>query len=161
MKYELKDIEIAQALLKRPGFMMRRGFYETRNFFEKACDNLNLTSQQYDVLFILSFVDQMTQANIGKLLDLDKSTTALVIKKLESKGLVERRTPKNDTRQRMVRLTTLGKEVYDEALIAAKGSQVRIRNILGADDYQTFLGLLARLVKGLDEEQQSSEDTWA
>ena len=160
MRYELQEIEIVQALLKRPGFMMRRGFYETRNFFEKACQDLGLTAQQYDVLFILSFVNHMPQSNIGRLLDLDKSTTALVVNKLEKRGFLERRVMPNDTRQRLVRLTPDGVAAFDEALVAAKGSQQRIKKILGEDDYEQLLSLLARVVKGMDKETNPPEELW-
>ncbi|WP_286239447.1 MarR family winged helix-turn-helix transcriptional regulator [Neptuniibacter halophilus] len=160
MRYELQEVEIVQALLKRPGFMMRRGFYETRNFFEKACEKTGLTAQQYDVLFILSFVDHMPQSNIGRLLDLDKSTTGLVIKKLIAKGYIERKTMPSDTRQRLVRLTAEGRSAFAEALLAAKGSQERIINILGEEDYEQLLALLAKVVRGMDRETNPPEEEW-
>lgn len=161
MRYELKDIEIVQALLKRPGFMMRRGFYETRDFFEKDCAELGITAQQYDVLFILSYVDHMSQSNIGRLLDTDKSTTGLVIKKLVDKKFVERRTMPSDTRQLLVRLTAKGQDAFIQAKVAAISSQERILKILGDEGYQQLLDLLASLIRGMDKEANTPAAEWS
>lgn len=144
------DDFIIEQLLKRPGFMMRRGFHEVRNYFENACSDIGLTAQQYDVLFVLSFAPHMPQTRIGQLLTLDKSTTALVVKKLEQKGYLERKTHARDTRQRLVRLTVAGRDVFARAQEAARGSQTVVRDVLGDRDYDEFLRLLGKLVNGLD-----------
>ena len=84
----------------------------------------------------------------------------MIVKKLIDKGFAERRTMPSDTRQRLVRLTPEGKEAYAQALIAAKGSQERIQKILGDDDYEQLLKLLAAVVRGMDKETNPPEDEW-
>ncbi|HCP55425.1 MULTISPECIES: MarR family winged helix-turn-helix transcriptional regulator [Pseudomonas] len=151
---------IIQQLLTRPGFMMRRGFHEVRNYFETACSETGLTAQQYDVLYVLSFVPHMLQTSIGHFLTLDKSTTALVIKKLETKGHIERKTLASDSRQRVVRLTAQGHEVLEQAADAAQGSQQVVKDILGDRDYRQLLKLLAKLVNALDYQRNLAADPW-
>ncbi len=157
---ESSDEFIIQQLLKRPGFMMRRGFHEVRNYFETACAETGLTSQQYDVLFVLSFVSHMPQTRLGQLLNFDKSTTTLIVRKLEEKGYLERKTLSSDTRQRLVRLTPEGRKVFDRSQDAARGSQKVVRDILGEEDYAQLLQLLARLVNGLDYHRSLPGNLW-
>lgn len=66
----------------------------------------------------------------------------------------------SDTRQRLVRLTHAGRDTFNQAKEAARGSQERIVKILGEDDYNRLLDLLEAVVRGMDRETNPPEQEW-
>jgi DNA-binding MarR family transcriptional regulator len=76
---------------------------------------LDLTFPQYMVLVRLWEKDRVSVAGVGRELDLDSGTLTPLLKRLEAKGLIERRRSTADERVTLVTLTACGRELKAEA----------------------------------------------
>jgi DNA-binding MarR family transcriptional regulator len=71
-------------------------------------DELNLTYLQYIVLMVLWEESSLNVKELGQRLGLDSGTLTPLLKRLESKGLVDRRRSETDERARIITITAEG-----------------------------------------------------
>ena len=100
-----------ELLWARPGFLVRRLHQIHVTMFFEECKSSNLTPVQYGILTVLKVLPDLDQTSLGQEVGLDRSTTADVVRRLEERGLVERRADETDKRARRVRLTKEGRAV--------------------------------------------------
>jgi len=79
--------------------------------YKPLLDRLGVTYPQYLVLLVLWGEDDQTVSGIGQQLYLESSTLTPLLKRLESRGLLERSRDPSDERQVRVRLTSAGKKL--------------------------------------------------
>lgn len=77
---------------------------------------LGLTYTQYITLMALWEHRMLSVKDMGKLLHLDSGTLTPVLKKLEEKGLVNRRRSREDERSLIVSLTEKGEALREQAV---------------------------------------------
>ena len=80
-----------EALYRRPGFLLRRAHQIAVSIFMDEAAEAGVTTTQYGVLVILRHCEGLDQIGVSKKVGLDRSTTGLVIKKLEDAGLIVRK----------------------------------------------------------------------
>lgn len=94
-------------------------------FYKPRLDALELTYPQYLALLVLWERDDITVKALGEKLFLDSGTITPLIKRLETRGLVQRRRDKSDERQVRITLTEDGRAMKQAAkevpLAIAKG----------------------------------------
>jgi len=88
---------------------------ETIKLYKPFLDELNLTYTQYITLLVLWEEGSLTVKELGKRLYLDSGTLTPLLKKLEEKGLVDRRRSIADERNLIVSITDAGMELRDRA----------------------------------------------
>lgn len=137
-------------LYQRPGFLLRRALQISSALFMEETAPLNITTTQFGMLMILSVREPIDQVGIAKLLKLDRSTTGLVVRNLEERGLIERVTDPDDRRRRVLRLTDAGLKMLAALEGPAKAVHGRGLSIFTAEEAQTFVSLLTRFVNGHD-----------
>ncbi len=69
-----------------------------------------ITSVQYSILVTLERLGEASQRVLCDEIDLDRSTIATLVARMERKGLIERRRAADDARRNTVTLTSLGLE---------------------------------------------------
>ena len=80
-----------------------------RAAIEAQIEKLGIHRSQHFVLMSLSHKDgELTQTEIANLLDISPAAVTVTLKKLEKSGLIERQTPDNDARTKIIRLTEAG-----------------------------------------------------
>jgi len=84
-------------------------------FYKPRLDALELTYPQYLVFLVLWERDDLTVKALGDKLFLDSGTITPLIKRLEARGLVERRRDEDDERQVRIRLTSAGRALKGKA----------------------------------------------
>jgi DNA-binding MarR family transcriptional regulator len=142
------EIDPAKELLfARPGFLVRRLHQIHVAMFLEELKSDNITPVQYGLMTALSVLPGLDQTALGQEVGLDRTTTADVVKRLEERGLVERRTNPSDRRTRHVHLTAAG-----ERLVAALHSdmtraQQRLLEPLREAEKTMLMDLLRRLVE--------------
>jgi DNA-binding MarR family transcriptional regulator len=72
-----------------------------------------VSSVQYSVLAILDRLGQASQRELCDEVDLDRSTVADLVMRMERRGLIERERDPGDSRRKNVRLTPAGKAERD------------------------------------------------
>ena len=95
-------------LYRRPGFMIRRMQQISVSIFIEETGKLKVTNRQWGILFVLSHRPGINQISVANLLGLDRSTTGMVLEKLEKDGLVVRAVDPGDRRRHNLQLTQSG-----------------------------------------------------
>lgn len=150
--------EAVERLWQRPGFLLRRCLQQTSGVFEQSCAEIGLTTRQYDYLFMLAMVGQISQGELGRILGMDPATNTLVIKILERKQWIERTTVADDTRKRTVRITDDGRAVFLAAKKAAEASIKSIHEALDDAEYDQLLLLLRKVVQAGTPAAEAASD---
>lgn len=83
----------------------------TAKLSEKGLENF--ATSHGNILFQLSRVDHMTLSELTAAINRDKSTTTVLVRKLENAGLVELKSSSTDGRSKLISLTAKGRE-YNE-----------------------------------------------
>ena len=102
------------SLYARPGFRLRRAHQIALSVFAAECRAMEVTTTQYGILVALRNRPGVDQIGLAQLLGLDRSTTGMVVRLLEGRGLLVRRGDRQDRRRRILSLTPEG-----DALLAA------------------------------------------
>ena len=89
---------------------------ETIKLYKPFLDELNLTYTQYITLLVLWDEGSLTVKELGKRLYLDSGTLTPLLKKLEEKGLVDRKRSTADERNLIVSITPEGMELRSRAV---------------------------------------------
>lgn len=82
--------------------------YLTKKLAEQGFEEF--ASSHGNILFQLSKQPQISMSELAKLINRDKSTTTVLVRKLETKGYIAVKQDKNDKRSRTVSLTEEGKK---------------------------------------------------
>lgn len=84
--------------------------------YKPFLDKFDLTYTQYITMMALWENESMNVRELGLVLFLDSGTLTPVLKKLESKGYIERKRSKEDERNLIVTVTEKGWKLREEAL---------------------------------------------
>src|SRR6476659_2410885 len=90
-------------LYRRPGFMIRRAHQIAVSMFLEETGELGITNRQYGIMLVLRHRPGIDQITVAKLLGLDRSTTGMVLTKLEEAGLIGRDVGLTDKRRHTIK----------------------------------------------------------
>jgi len=141
------EAAVVRALHERPGFLLRRAHQIASALFMEETSDLGVTSTQFGMLTVLDACQPIDQINAARLLRLDRSTTGLVVRNLEERGLIERVLDPEDRRRRLLRITDGGREMLRTLQQRGAVSQRRALSVLNGEEARTFLALLAKFVE--------------
>ena len=139
------------ALYRRPGFMLRRAHQIAVSLFLEETGELRITTTQFGILHLLKHSPGLDQISVAKLLGLDRSTTGMVLSKLEQAGLIGRSVGAHDRRQRLLALTPTGERMLTR--LKAPADRV-IRRQLAAftpRERVRFLDMLEKFTRTFNE----------
>lgn len=146
-----------QELYRRPGFMIRRCHQIAVATFADECRELDLTTTQYGILYVLSRHPGIDQISLARLLGLDRSTTGMVVGRLEERELLRRATDPSDKRKRLLELTPAGEKLLARALPVVRRAQERLFAPFDAQERELLVALLDRVID-LDDTGGEAED---
>jgi MarR family transcriptional regulator, lower aerobic nicotinate degradation pathway regulator len=146
-----------QSLYKRPGFLIRRANQIAVSIFLDEMDKAvpGLTSTQYGALVVLSAQGAITQTQLARLVGIDRSTTALVVGKLEENGFIRRTASPNDKRRKMVTLTDDGRSILAAVAEPAELARQRLLSALSRKEGETLIKVLEKLVSRFNDETRA------
>lgn len=142
-------------LYRRPGFLLRRAHQISAALFLEETAGLNLTTTQYGTMVVLRACGSLDQIGIATLVGIDRSTTALVVGKLEEGGYVERRDDAVDKRRKIITLSPAGHAVLEQVAEPAQRARERALQPFSARDAAKFLALLEHFVGVFNEETRA------
>lgn len=135
-----------QELYRRPGFMIRRCHQIAVATFADECREFDLTTTQYGILYVLSKHRGIDQISLARLLGLDRSTTGMVVARLEERLLLRRAVDPADKRKRSLELTPAGEKLLARAQPVVRRAQERLFAPFTAEERETLIALLDRLI---------------
>lgn len=128
-----------------PGNLLRRCHQISVAIFLRQCQALGLTQLQYIILSALEEKGTLEQRRLGNLTALDRNTTAVVLKKLEQRGLVSRRRNERDRRAMLVTLTEAGRALRQQAEAGAVATQRELTAPLSESERELLCSLLKKI----------------
>jgi DNA-binding MarR family transcriptional regulator len=138
-------------LYHRPGFMIRRVHQIAVSLFMEETGPLKVTNRQYGILFVIRHRPDIDQISVANLLGLDRSTTGMVLNKLEQDGLISRSVEAADRRRHSVHLTRSGEYMLDKLAVPASRAQTRVLSVFTRREQALFLALLEKLISEFNE----------
>ena len=142
-------------LYRRPGFLLRRAHQISVALFLDEAAGLGLTTTQYGTMVVLRARESLDQVGIATLVGIDRSTTALVVSKLEEAGYIERRDDEIDKRRKIITLSKAGHAMLDRVAQPAQRARERALEAFSAKDAAKFLSLLERFVDVFNEQTRA------
>jgi DNA-binding MarR family transcriptional regulator len=128
-----------------------------RRFFQictaAAADALSEAGLSPLEFAILAYINKrvgepdIDQTSLAARLGIDRNTTSLLVERLETEGLLERRVNGNDRRARLLRLTSKGDKLHVTLSPRAVASQQRLLRVLTPSERETLLDLLVRVIE--------------
>lgn len=142
------EIDPAKELLfARPGFLVRRLHQIHVAMFMEEFKSQNITPVQYGLMTAVAALPGLDQTALGQEVGLDRTTTADVVKRLEERGLLERRPNPSDRRTRHVQLTDEGQALVAELHVNMSRAQERMLEPLRPAEKAILMDLMRRLVE--------------
>ncbi|AUL98203.1 MarR family winged helix-turn-helix transcriptional regulator [Vibrio vulnificus] len=116
--------------------------------YRPLLDALDLTYSQYLVLLVLWQQNGINVKDLGAKLHLDSGTLTPLLKRLEAKGIVERRRGQTDERVRELFLTEAGRALKQQAHPVPQNMLCRID--LSIDELVTLKSLCEKVLEKLN-----------
>lgn len=133
-----------QVLYTRPGHLARRITQRATRLFLMHCPEV--TPRQFGALLILEKAEDLDQKRLAELLYVDQTNIAMIIRGLEKKGLVQRRTAPSDRRRRVVSLTSRGRSTMKSIKRKARRVDEELLQPLNQRERRQLISLLEKLV---------------
>ncbi|SHH31949.1 MarR family winged helix-turn-helix transcriptional regulator [Thermosipho atlanticus] len=115
-----------------------------------ALENDNVHPGQVPMLFIISSNPGISQNEIAKRMHITSSTVAIMLRRMEKHGLVERKQNEQDRRELKVYLTEKAKKLVEKLFEKMKNFEsLSLRNF-SKDEIETFENLLRKMLKNLE-----------
>lgn len=117
----------------------------------------DLTPRQLAVLVTVAQNEGLSQTGLVDRTGIDRSTLADIVRRLQKKGLIQRRRTKEDARAYAVKLTDEGKRVLRTAEPIARRVDERILDALPSKQREMFIDELQSIVAALQKMSVASQ----
>lgn len=104
-----------------------------------------ITEQQWRVLRVLAEYGPLDASTLADRASLLVPSLTRIVQSMRQRGLVSQAQHATDRRRQVIALTPAGQQIIDDHSPAAAGIAERYRQMLGTEDYERLLDLLARL----------------
>lgn len=132
-------------LEKQVGHLLRRAHQRHTSIFQKRIGDRSLTPVQFAALVKLNVLGEVSQNQLGRNTAMDASTMQGVIKRLASRGLIERKADPNDRRRLLLSLSEEGKKVLELAIPSGRIITNSTLSPLSDDEQKTLIALLKKI----------------
>lgn len=144
-------------LFDRPGFLARRVHQIHGSLFAEICGSFGVTPVQYSVLSALAECGTADQTTLARIVALDRTTTTGALKRLESRGFVQRFTSAEDRRSQSCRMTVAGRGLLARMEASARRAHEATVEMLSEKERAQLITLLKKIVAAHDERRQSPD----
>ena len=138
-------------LYRRPGFLIRRAHQIAVSLFLEETGELGITTTQFGILHLLKHQPGLDQISVAKFLGLDRSTTGMVLKTLETAGFVGRTVGENDRRRRKLALTPAGEKMLLRLKAPAQRVMQRQLSAFAPHERKRFIAMLEQFTRTFNE----------
>ena len=108
-------------------------------------------SSHGNILFQLSVNEKMTMGELAERINRDKSTTTVLVRKLEAEGFLTGSPDPSDKRSRIIFLTTKGKQFNKTAKALSEELLITFYKDFTDEEKSTFLRLLLKIQNNFKE----------
>jgi DNA-binding MarR family transcriptional regulator len=126
--------------------LLHRAGQRADELFAESIGKSDLTPRQYAVLKAVADTEEPSQTTLVEQTGIDRSTLADIVRRLVERKLLQRKRTKHDARMYAVRLTAGGQSALRGAEPAARKTDDRLLAGLSAQERDSFVKLLSRIV---------------
>jgi DNA-binding MarR family transcriptional regulator len=148
IKHLLPELDIDSPERRRLPVLLRRAWYGLNQAFRRRIAHLQITPDQFTVLRTLLEHDGITQRELTHLISSDPNTVASLLERMETAGLLERKTHEKDRRANRLKVQGSGKAKYAAAREIAIELQKQVLRVLPEHKREEFLHDLALVADG-------------
>ncbi len=134
------------AVYTAPGYLFRRMQQIAVSIFVEECRAFDLTPVQYAALIAIHTHPGIDATRLSAVIAFDRSTLGNVIERLQTKGLIERKSDSDDKRVKLLTITRQGASLLREIMPVVDRAQARMLQPLKPADRKMLMALLAQLV---------------
>ena len=129
--------------------------------FPEELIRLKLSLSVFELLALMMSekYQAVTMSSLAQGMSVPMSTATGIVDRLVKKGLLERGRSEEDRRVVTVSLTESGKEVIEDLKGQLYFNLDRVRAILTAEEFETALDLLRKLILGFQKEKHTPAET--
>lgn len=150
MKHDAEDDRMSSAL-----HLLHRAGQCADEIFAVSVGQAGLTPRQFAVMTAIANSEEPSQTTLVERTGIDRSTMADIVRRLTSRGLVQRRRTRRDARRYAVRLTDKGEGALRLAEPAARSTDEKLLAALPPTQRDMFLRSLSRIVLAVEPETVS------
>jgi len=121
-------------------------------------NNVDLTPEQFLLLDLLWNMGSMSQQKLADTMEKDKNSITSLVDALEKKGLVKRRTDKNDRRSNLLILTPKAKEMKDPTKEKGISMLDAIIDGIPEEELRSMLATLNKLCDRMTQKDSQETD---
>ena len=132
-------------------WLLHRAAQRMRSATGEQAKKHGIQLRDYIVLSALGKTPNLTQAELGKTLGLDKTTLMSQLDRLERVGLVVRRSDPRDRRARIPEITESGNTLRAKVASACDSVEAAVLNSFSPDDVQVFRRMLFEIIGDSDD----------
>ncbi len=145
----MKRDSTSDRLQRSPIHLLHRAGQCAGDIFHAEMLHGELTPRQFAVLYTVANNAGLSQTGLVERTGIDRSTLADIVRRMQRKGLLQRRRTKEDARAYAVKLTEEGRRVLRAADPAAKRVDQRILEALSGKQREQFMNELQSIVDTL------------
>ena len=146
----------ANGLNRSPVHLLHRAGQSVGEVFDSVIGDKGLTPRQLIVLATVGDDEGLSQTAIVLRTNIDRSTTADIVKRLKRKGWLQRHRTKEDARAYAVKLTDEGRRVLRSAEPLSRRVDTRVLGALPASQRERFIEALSLIVETLEKAASDS-----
>ena len=138
-------------LARSPIHLLHRAGQCAEDLFHAEIKDRDLTPRQLAVLLTVARTEGLSQTGLVARTGIDRSTLADIVRRMQKKGLLQRRRAKEDARAYAVRLTEEGRRTLRAAEPVAKRVDARILEALPVRQRGQFIAELTAIVAAFEK----------
>ncbi len=140
------DHAVPRRLWQLPSWLLNRSALQATRLVAEALDARDARRPQFTVLVALAERGPASQAELGRMLWIDRSDLHAIVSELEAAGLISRERDRADRRRNVVALTTAGRCRLAELDAAVAAAQDTLLAPLAPAEREQLTALLTRVV---------------
>lgn len=130
---------------KITGFHVRLAYGAIYRHFMETFADLELTQKMVSVLWLVHDHPNISQADIGRRLYMDRATTMVLVNRLAERGFLERKPCPLDRRRQQLTLTPEGTAIFQKAKEAIWEHEKWLKSRFTEAEVKTLVDLLRRI----------------
>lgn len=139
--------KLSAALAASPGYLLNRAARTLREAVTIALKPVGLVPPELGVLRVVQEEGAPPQSVVAERCFLDRATVTALIDALEERKFVLRETSSSDRRQKIIRLTPLGRQVLTRGSKAATRAQQDFFKLIKPDEWDVIRSCLVRYIE--------------
>lgn len=135
------------------GYNLKRAYILVQEDFRRALAGEGLSARTFSALAIVMQYPDITQAEVARLLGVDRSGMVAITDDLQARGYLIRRPDASDRRVQALAPTEAGRLVFERTRDKVQAHEQKLFAHFSAEEQQTLLALLRKIRNGQMEEE--------